>query len=167
MELFEVIKNRRSIRSYLDKDIPDEVVDKILEAGRWAPSGFNYQPWKFAVIKDKNLKAELGKLTKYEKNFNQAPVLIAIFLDHEISYDLIKDVQAIGACMQNMWLAVHDLGLGAMWNGEIRKNMDKVRDLCGAPEHYELMGIIAVGYPGEEPSKSSRKPLDDLVFLRK
>ena len=91
MEVFEAIKNRRSIRKYQEKDIPDEIIDKILEAGRWAPSGFNYQPWKFAVIKDKELKAKLGELTKYKENFNQAPVLIAIFLDHNISYDLIKD----------------------------------------------------------------------------
>jgi nitroreductase len=64
-------------------------------------------------------------------------------------------------------LAIHGLGLGGVWIGEIRKNMEEVRKLCGAPEKYELMAVIVLGYSAQKATKGKRKGLDDVVFLRK
>ncbi len=167
MDFFEVIKNRRSIRKFKDKPVPDEVIDSIIEAGTWAPSGLNNQPWKFAVIKDSALKKEVSGLTRYSKIAAGADVLIAVFLDNALSYDRTKDCQAIGACLQNMLLYIHSIGLGAVWLGEILKNKDKVLELIGGPKDLELMAVIALGHPAEKGGKVTRKGLDQTVIFRK
>lgn len=167
MEVLEAIRTRRSIRKYKDQDVPDDIINQILTAGTWAPSGMDNQPWRFAVIKDKKLKSEIAQLTKHTKMVEGAPVIIPVFFDHRVGYDLVKDMQTMGACLQNMLLAIHGLGLGGVWLGEIRKNMDKVRELCGAPEAFELMAVIVLGYSAEKPPKGSRKGLEEVVFLRK
>ena len=166
METLEAIRTRRSIRKFKTDDVPDELIDQILTAGIWAPSGMNNQPWRFAVIRDTKLKSDLSMLTAHGKLIETAPVLIPVFLDHHASYDMIKDAQCMGACMQNILLAAHSLGLAGLWIGEIRKNLDQVRVVCGAPESYELMAVIVVGHGSEKPGKGSRKGLDKLVFLR-
>ncbi|MFN3534458.1 MAG: nitroreductase family protein, partial [Desulfatiglandales bacterium] len=129
METLEAIRTRRSIRKFLTEEVPDQTLNIILEAGTWAPSGMNNQPWKFVLIKDPKMKEELSRLTKYGKIISLAPVSIAVFLDNTLSYDRVKDIQAIGACLQNMLLTIHDLGLGGVWIGEILKNKEKVAQL--------------------------------------
>jgi len=73
----------------------------------------------------------------------------------------------MGACLQNMLLAIHALGLVGVWIGEILKNGDKVVELCCAPKKYELMAVICVGYSAELHKEGKRKGLDEVVFLRK
>jgi len=90
-----------------------------------------------------------------------------VFLDKDESYDRTKDIQAIGACIQNMLLAIHALGLGGVWLGEILKNKDKVSKVLDAPDNLELMAVVALGYPAEKDRKGSRKGLDKVVFLKK
>jgi nitroreductase len=167
VEVLEAIRSRRSIRKYKDQDVPEEVIDKILTAGIWAPSGMDNQPWRFAVIRDETMKGEIAKQSIHTKIINSAPVLIAVFLDHHVTFDVVKDAQSMGACLQNMWLALHSLGLGAAWIGEIRKNMENVRKICGAPEKFELMAVFALGVPAETGGEGKRKGLDKVVFLRK
>lgn len=167
MEVLEAIRTRRSIRKYKDQDVADDLIDQILTAGTWAPSGMDNQPWRFAVIRDKKLKSDIAKLAEQTKMLENAPVIIPVFFDHNAGYDNTKDIQTMGACLQNMLLAIHGLGLGGLWLGEIRKNMDKVRVLCGAPEKYELMAVIVLGYSAQKAVKGKRKDLEDVVFLRK
>jgi nitroreductase len=167
MDIFELIKTRRSIRKFTDKPVSGETINRIIEAGIWAPSGRNNQPWKFAVIKDKELKSKISGLTHYSKIILHAHALIAVFLDKSVSYDRTKDVQAIGACIQNMLMFIHSNGLGAVWLGEILKNKDKVLELVEGPEELELMAVIALGHPAEKGGKGSRKGLDKTVFFRK
>jgi nitroreductase len=167
MDTFELIRTRRSIRKFTDEPVPDDIVNKIIEAGTWAPSGLNNQPWKFAVIRDDELKIKISHLTHYSKIVLGANVLIAVFLDNSLSYDRTKDAQAIGACIQNMLLFIHSLGLGAVWLGQILKNKDKVLELLDGPGEYELMAVIALGHPAKKGGKGSRKELNQTVFLRK
>ena len=122
--MLNLIKTRRSIRKFTSKAIEDEQLNQIIEAGTWAPSGQNNQPWKIAIIKDHYIKTSLAPLTRYSPIIEGAPVLIAVFLDISLSYDRTKDIQATGACIQNMLLAIHALGLGGVWLGEILKNKD-------------------------------------------
>ena len=171
--LMEAIRTRRSIRQFRNGPVSDDAVNEILEAGSWAPSGKNNQPWKFAVIRDAELKGALETLTHYRATVRGAAVCIAVFLDTSRSYDRTKDVQAVGACLQNMLLAIHSMGLGGVWLGEILKNKEKVAELLGAENDLELMAVIALGHPGEKAMHflagegPVRKRLDDLVFLRK
>lgn len=163
MNLLELIKSRRSIRKFSEKEVAEEHIQMILEAGRWAPSGLNNQPWRFMVARDKKIRMKLSELTSYGEIIKNAPVCILVFLDSDASYDRIKDTLAVGACIQNMLLEAHSLGLGAVWLGEILKNKDKVALLLKAPSSCELMAVVALGHPLECP-ESERLSLDELIL---
>ena len=166
MEAERAIRTRRSIRVFKDESINSEDIDAILEAGRWAPSGLNNQPWKLVIIKDREKAREISSYTHYQMIVESAPFLIAVFLDNDISYDRDKDIMAIGAFIQNVLLAVHARGLGAVWLGEILNQRDNVREALRVPETKELMAVIAVGRPGEQPEEKPRTPLNDLILHR-
>lgn len=161
------IKTRRSIRKYAPDDIDDETIDRIIEMGTWAPSGLNNQPWQFVVVRDKKLKETLSQQTRYSHVIQGAPVCIAVFLDHSQSYHQVKDVLAIGACIQNMLLTIHSMGLGAVWLGEILKNREPVERILEVPETSELMAVIALGRPDESGGKGTRKSIDEVIIGRK
>ncbi|MGB8217206.1 MAG: nitroreductase [Candidatus Methanoperedens sp.] len=166
METIEAIKTRRSVRGFTETDISDDTIEEILDAGRWAPSGLNNQAWRFIIVRNHETKAALSKLTEYGPTIKNAPVLIVVFLDKDHMYNYTKDVQSIGACI-NMLLAIHSIGLGAVWLGEILKNKEKVNDVLGAPESHELMAVVALGHPINKTRVSERRNLDELVFREK
>jgi len=163
-KVIETILSRRSIRTYTEESVDDKDIITILEAARWAPSGLNNQPWKFIVIKDKVTMEELADCTHYSKIVQNAPLLIAVYLDTETMYNKTKDIQAIGAAIQNMLLACCDLGLGAVWLGEILNQSDKVNLILNCPDSMELMAVLAIGKPAEGGKSPSRKELQDMVF---
>ena len=164
----QLIIERRSVRHFSDQQLTEEQIDAILEAGRWAPSGLNNQPWRFAVIKNRKLRLEIAELTKYRRIIEEAPTILGVFLDNDALYHREKDIQGIGAALQNMLLMAHSLGLGAVWLGEILKNGEQVRELMELPPRYELMAVIATGYPAEvhKNKGKGRKPLAELILLR-
>lgn len=167
--VIETIRTRRSVRQFTGEAVSDEAVNEVLESGSWAPSGKNNQPWKFAVIRDRVLKESLASLTHSGSIIRESAVCIALFLDDSRVYDRTKDVQAAGACTQNMLLAIHSLGLGGVWLGEILKNKEKVRELLNGGENLELMAIVAFGHPTKRLSggEGKRDPLEKNVFSRK
>jgi nitroreductase len=160
MEVQDAIRGRRSIRGYTKEQVSGEDIQTILEAGSWAPSGLNNQPWRFKVLKGE-LKDRIASHTKYGMIIKAAPVCIAVFLDKDESYNRVKDLQAVGACIQNMLLTIHDLGLGGVWLGEILNQREKVERELNTK--HELMAAIALGHPAEN-GKSSRKKLGELVL---
>ena len=162
--MLTTIKTRRSVRQY--KEIIPENADikKILEAGRWAPSGLNNQPWRFLIIKDKDIINGLSGFTKYSKIIKGAPVLILVFLDLKASYNRDKDLMAIGASIQNMLLEAHSLKLGACWLGEILNKKEDVRKFLKLNKYLELTAVISLGYPVEKRLRSNRKPLRELLI---
>ncbi len=164
MDTIEAIKSRRSVREFTDGDVSDEVIEQIIDAGRWAPSGLNNQAWRFIIVRDQDIKEALSELTHYGRIIKNAPVLIAVFLDNDQVYDYTKDVQSIGACIQNMLLAIHSLGFGGVWLGEILKNKEMVNKVLEAPGSYALMAVIALGHPDEGTRVSERKDISSLIF---
>lgn len=167
MNIIDTIKSRRSIRKFTSEPVSEELVETILEAGRWAPSGLNNQPWRFAVIRDAGIRQAISELTHYSKIVLGAQALIAVFLDTEKSYHREKDIQAVGACLQNMLLEAHSLGLGAVWLGEIIRSDKQIKAILGLAGELDLMAVIALGHPDETPKSVKRKPLADLVVFRK
>lgn len=165
-DVFSATLNRRSVRKFADRVIPEDIINEILESGRWAPSGINNQPWRFVVIQDKTIINQLAHLSPHSKFIKNAPLIIAVFMDNAISYDRTKDTLAIGACIQNMLLYIHSIRLGACWIGDILARRNKVEKLLEVPDSYELMALLAIGYPAGDLSKLkfSRKKLTDLVF---
>ncbi|MBC7230980.1 MAG: nitroreductase [Actinobacteria bacterium] len=166
MEVERAILTRRSVRRFKEERVADEDVAALLEAGRWAPSGLNNQPWRVAVVEDRGKAEELAGCTRYASTVRSAPLLVAVFLDHGASYDRDKDLMAVGAFIQNVLLAAHARGLGAVWLGEILKEKERVRQILEMPADCELMAVLAVGHPSEEPGTGSRKPLPELVLRR-
>ncbi|MCD5409005.1 nitroreductase family protein [Candidatus Bipolaricaulota bacterium] len=160
-EVLRAIQERRSIRSFKTDPVEPEKIEAILEAARWAPSGKNTQPWRLVLVESQEKREQLGRLVTQMDMIRTAPVTIAVLLDTEAGYDRIKDIQAIGACAQNILLAAHSLGLGACWIGRVRD--EQVEQVLGAKEHEELMMLIPIGCPKESPPPRDRKPLAELV----
>lgn len=165
--VLDAIYKRRSIRDFTADLIESDTLIKIIRAGTWAPSGLNNQPWRFAIVTNKDLKVKVGELTRYSKVIEGAKALIPVFVDRDAIYHELKDHQAIGACLQNMLLAAHSLGLGAVWLGEILKNSDRVRDLMGLSEDLELMAVLALGHPAHRNQTSTRKSLEEVIVFEK
>lgn len=166
MDILELIQTRRSVRKFTGEPVSDMDIDAILEAGRWAPSGLNNQPWRFAVVRSQETKKLLAAATKYSTIILSADTLIAVFLDRLVIYDKTKDAQAVGASIQNMLLQAHASGLGACWLGQILAKAEMVRQALSAPENYELMAVIAIGHPEPAQLKGKREELEKLIFLR-
>jgi nitroreductase len=165
--MLEEIRSRRSVRMFTPDQIEDHTIDQIIEMGTWAPSGLNNQPWRFIIVRDQDLKHDLSLQTKYSHVIQRAPACIAVFLEHSQSYDLVKDIQAIGACIQNMLLTIHHLGLGGVLLGEILKKRESVERILETPKNCELMPVIAIGYPAERRAKGNREAVDQVIIGRK
>lgn len=166
MEIIDVIKTRRSVREFERKKVEIDKIEKILEAARWAPSAKNRQPWVFIVVQNEETIKQIASCTIYSFVGN-APLLIVVFLDKSEMVDRTKDVQAIGASIQNMLLAVHALDLGAVWIGEILARKEEVNKILDAPSYLELMAVVAVGYPVERKRSSERKSLKEIAYREK
>ena len=162
--VIDAIKNRRSIRDYSDAPIPRDLLNTIIEAGSWAPSGLNNQPWRFVTITDATKNEALAKLTHYSHIILAAPALIAVYLDTKLMYDTVKDTQSAGACIQNMLLAAEAIGLGGVWLGQILKNKAQVNAVLELPDTYDLMAILAFGYPKHRNQSSTRKPIEEFII---
>ncbi len=166
MDTQTALLTRRSIRVYSEKAVAEEDLKKIVRAGIHAPYGHN-QIWRFALIREAGLIKEIAELTIYKKFVATAKALIAVFYDESLGYHDMKDAQTMGACIENMLLCAHDLGLGGVWIGEILKNEEKVRALCGAPENFRLSAVLSIGYPAKEGVYETRDSLDKVIFLNK
>lgn len=162
---FETIHARRSIRKFTSQPVSREAIMSILDAGRWAPSGLNNQPWRFLILRHPDDRMEkLAGCTKYAHIVHQAQALIVVFLDKAAMYHPMKDYQGAGACIQNMLLAIHELGLGGVWLGEIVNQASDVAQVLNLPmDQWELMAVIALGHPAQKGS-SSRKPLKEFLM---
>jgi len=162
--ILEIIRSRRSIREFLVDPVEDSMIEDILEAGRWAPSGLNNQPWHFVVVRNREIAGSLAGCTRYISIVQSAPLLIAVFLNRDVMYDHTKDIQACGAAIQNMLLAAHGIGLGAVWLGEILNQKDEVGDILNASGSLELMAVVAIGHPAEGSSRSGvRREISEIT----
>src|SRR5512143_1192200 len=164
MDLLEGIYTRRSIRQYTDEPVERGQLIEIIKAGTWAPSGRNNQPWRFVILTGAEARKDLAKQTKYHFIIEGATACIAVFADRTAMYSDVKDHQAMGACIQNMLLAAHAMGLGAVWLGEILKNAGAVRDLLGMAPELELMAVVALGHPASSKHSSIRKDVSDVLL---
>jgi nitroreductase len=162
--VLDAIYHRRSVREFIETPVPYETLREIIRAGTWAPSGLNNQPWRFVTIIEAAIIAELASQTRYNHIVQAAPALIALFLDRREMYNEVKDHQAAGACLQNMLLAAEALDLGAVWLGEILNRKNEVNRILGLDSNFDLMAIVALGYPAHRRQQSKRKPLAEVII---
>src|SRR4030042_3279899 len=163
-EVLNTIKDRRTIRKFKPNPIDEEKLQMILEAGRWAPSFSNLQPWKFIVTKDQNLKNELDKASKesvLHLGINEAPLVILVCVDRRI--DPLHAIEAGAAATQNIALAGHSLGLGVGWIGVWGTEAETaIQKLFQLPETTRVVSLLPIGYPAESP-QGNRKPLEEFI----
>ena len=160
-DVLQAICARRSVRRFTSGPITREQVEAVLEAGRWAPSGKNTQPWRFVVVESPGKREELAALAPQAGMVAAAPVTLAVLLDRGAGYDALKDAQGIGAAIENILLAVHALGLGACWMGKARDAA--IEAVLGAKEDEELMALVPIGHPAEQPGAGSRHSLESIT----
>ncbi|MDD2464984.1 MAG: nitroreductase family protein [Desulfobulbus sp.] len=158
MELFEALHTRRSIRKYLQREIPDEMVEKILAAAMMAPSAGDERPWQFILVTDDEKKHRIKAAHAYAGMMPTAPLGILI------CGDLTKEKyegfwpQDCSAAMQNLLLAAHASGLGAVWTGiyPLEDRVNTFKEIFRLPDHIIPFGLAVLGWPDQNPKTQDR-----------
>jgi nitroreductase len=162
VDILNLLKSRRSVRLYQDKPVPQELLLQILEAGRWAPTGANLQPWHFIVITDSETRKRVGEVARFffikSSHVGKAPVVLVLGFDTRKGKYGRYDVTLAGGNMLTM--AAH-LGLGTCWIGAFDE--PRVKEILEIPENIEVIGLIALGYPGENAEPPPRVELEKIV----
>lgn len=183
MELKEVIKNRRSIRSFKNDIVPKSLIEDLIDSARLAPSAKNRQPWKFVVVQDdiKNQiadimikKEESSKIIQEEllymckssvknsaKVIKESPILILAFIPYENNWKT-GDTLSIGGAIEHICLRATDLELGSLWIRDIVYTQKEIAKLVGHDD-MELISAISIGYPNENPKQRPRKQLNKIL----
>lgn len=163
METISAILNRRSIRKYLKKDIPEELIEQLLMAAMYAPTARNTQAWQFVVVTEKNLIEELSVRHPYAKMLKYAPLAILVCGDKLFEENETNLAINCAAASQNILLAATSLGLGSVWLGVFPKTdrMQPITELLKLPQHIIPVSLISIGWPDEE------KPMPERFFKEK
>ena len=176
-DLMDIIKGRRSIRKYMDKEVPDELLNKVLESIRWAPSWANTQCWEVIVIKDPGTKKDLQGVFETNPAKNavvQAPVVLVLCAKLESSGYYKGKVTTkfgdwflfdLGLATQNICLTAYNQALGTVITGLFDHN--KAKGVLGVPEGYELVSIIPLGYPAKESGTPKRREIEEFTHYEK
>jgi nitroreductase len=159
MSLLDLILSRRSIRRYENKDISEEVLQQILEAGRQAPSAANRQPIRFVIVKDHDILKNLcdNLITRFVKT---APAAIVGCADVKSLLTGKWAVVDATIAMENMVIAAWTLGIGSCWIGAC--NEEKVKELLNIPDKWKVVALVTLGYPAEQPKPRKKKPFEEL-----
>jgi len=170
--VFELIRSRRSIRKYKSDPVPEKDINRILEAGIWAPSAGNLQPWEFILVRDALTKKALSNAAYGQTWVLEAPVVIVVCANVPRTARFYGErgsklycIQDTAAAIQNMLLAAHYLGYGTCWIGAFNEKM--VKEILDMPEHVRPVAIITLGKPAENPPPPPRRPLKEVVHLEK
>ncbi len=164
MSLFDVILSRRSIRRYENKEIPKDVLDKIVEAGRQAPSAGNRQPYHFVIVTDSEIKQELSK-GLFNRFLTKAPVIIVGCANLKALLTGKWATVDTAIALETMVLAAWSLGIGSCWMGDFKEQ--KAKELLKIPKDWKVVALVTFGYPAETPKPKKKKSKDDLFSLNK
>jgi len=172
--VLDAIMQRRSIYQFKPEPVPDEKIDAILEAGRWAPSYANSQPWEFITVRDSKLKQEIVEIAREtlvgRPGIEGAHVIIATCVDP--AKDMYHFIEDGAAATQNMALAAHSLGLATYWIGILSSTKDrksveyKVKQALNIPETMRVISLLPVGIPAYSTEKP-RKTLEEVSSVDK
>lgn len=164
MECIEALKTRRSIRKFTDKNPDLNIIIKAISIARYAPSAKNSQPWRFIIIRDKKIIDKLSRLHRGASPLSNAKIAVVVIANKEES-PVSYMVDASLATMY-LWLALHCMGLGAVWIQTLR-NTNEINNILGIPNNYVPVAILAIGYPDEKPEPRPRRPLSEIVYIDK
>ena len=158
MSFFEVLLSRRSIRAYTPEPVSDSLIDELLHAAMSAPSAGNQKPWHFLVIRHRETLAEVARTHPYAKMAGAANAAILVCGDESLETHQGYWVQDCSAATENLLLAAHAKGLGAVWVGIYPRleRVSKMRELCGIPLSVTPFALVPLGYPAEQKGPGHR-----------
>jgi nitroreductase len=158
MDAIEALLTRRSIRKYAPNPVSDTVVKQLLQAAMSAPSAGNEQPWQFIVITERNIMEEIARFHPYAAMLREAPLAILVCGDLDLQQFKGNWVLDCSAATQNLLLAAHALGLGAVWVGVYpeTERMEDLKKLLHLPQQIIPLSLVPVGYPAESPPPEDR-----------
>ena len=160
MDVYECLKDRRTVRRFTQVPVPDEILTKILEAARWAPSSRDQQPWHLVVVRDKEMLAKIGRIAGTGSFIAEAPVAIGVVMDNADSPELDA-----GRALQQMEIMAWSEGLGTCFVTFTPGERDQVMGLLGVPSGMELVTVMPFGFrPGDFRGRGvPRKPLSQMA----
>lgn len=163
--LLALIRSRRSVRRYLPDRVPDEVLQQILEAGRWAPSANNQQPWAFVVVQDEQVRRQVAQHATYylarHARVDEAPVLIVMCSQVRSRTPRTTARGDVSMAGMQMMLQAKALGVGTCWVDGLER--DEISKILRIPDYLQIVGLMTVGFPAETPPETPRKPLFEIV----
>ncbi|MHC4874402.1 MAG: nitroreductase family protein [Planctomycetota bacterium] len=170
MDIYEAVKSRYSCRNYSDKDVPEELLEKILEAARIAPSAKNFQRWRIIVVRDKETREKLIPAAKDQKFVGQAPVVLAFCSegdnDHVMTCGHLSYPIDTAIIQDHVSLLATAEGLATCWIGAFYE--DQVKEILDIPEGVRVVELMPLGYPADTcPSARNRLSLDEIVHREK
>ena len=165
MDIYEAIAHRKSVRSFKDKDVPEEIISRLLEAARLAPSASNRQEWRFIVVRDQATRKELSVAARGQKFVGEAPVVLACCAEtdsHVMACGQLCYPIDVAIAIDHITLCATADGLGSCWIGAFDE--DKAKEILGIPPQIRVVGLLPMGYP-KDPSRveKNRLPLEDIV----
>ena len=173
--MLDLIKSRYSTKAYSDKEVYAELIEKIVDAGVWAPSGRNHQAVRFMVVTDKEtiknlsrVNAEVGGFPAGTDPFYNAPVVVVVFGDRDVHTHVEDGSLALG----NMLNVAFSLGVGSCWVHRAKEmfETDECREIarkCGIPDSYVGIGNCILGYPEGEPGRTVKPRVEGRVHFAK
>ncbi|MBM4136149.1 MAG: nitroreductase family protein [Nitrospira sp.] len=170
MEILKAVKERRSIRDFQKKEIPDGIIDKLIEALIWAPSAGNLQSRKFYFIRDEKFKKRIAAAALNQNFIAEAPLVIIGCTDSRISYKYgdrgvdLYSIQDVACSIMGMMLVAFENGLGSTWVGAFHEN--EVSKILNLPYNLRPVVIVPVGYPSKIPYPPQRVSKQEAVEFR-
>jgi nitroreductase len=158
MEVFDAVRTLLAVRRYQDRPVPEDVIRRVLEAGRLTASASNRQPWHFVVVQERDALRQLGALVPSGPYIAQAPLAIVVAIDRTP-----QAVSDASRAIQSMLLTAWSEGIGGNWSGF--GPLGGIGALLGIPAELEVLAVLPLGYPADAVGrgKKSRKPLDQIA----
>ncbi len=165
MDIYEAIRRRRSVRAFAEREIADEVLNRLLEAGRLAPSAKNFQEWRFIVVRDPETRRKLAEAARGQRFVGQAPVVLACCAEtdhHVMTCGQLCYPIDLAIAVDHITLAAAAEGLGTCWIGAFFE--DRVKEILAIPEEIRVVALLPVGYPKDSPpAEKARLPREAIV----
>lgn len=170
MEFYDVIKKRKSVRKYRPDEIPEEVLNRILEAGRLAPSAKNIQPWRFIIVKSPAIKKKLAEACRGQLWMADADIILIGCILEKIVWRRMGGYMSAGPvdlaiALEHMILAAANEGLGTCWIGAFVEK--DVKNILLVPDDVTVLALTPIGYPAEEPKDRGRKESKQIISYDK
>jgi nitroreductase len=159
MDVFEAVRTILAVRKYQNKPVPEDVVRRVVEAGRLTASSINLQPWHFVVVQDRNTLRQLGERAKTGSYTAQAAFAVVVAIEKDSKFGVSDASRAV----QDMMLTAWEDGVGSNWVGF--GGLDDIQGLLNIPDEMDVLAIVPFGYPAQPTGrgKKQRKPLAEIA----